>query len=86
MGNLFACMQRAEEGSPPVEITVRANCCNSRTVKVQLDDLSHLPQVLELVRSLSKSRKGSPDSSIAESAAIAESIREPYPVKALTAV
>jgi len=79
-------MQRAEEGSPPIEITVRANCCNSKTVKVQLDDLSHLPQVLQLIRSLSKSKNSSRSSLATESQAIANALPDPSSVKELTLV
>ena len=84
MGNLFACMKAPTEGVPPVEITVKANCCNSKTVKVSLEDLSHLPQVLELVRSLSKN--SSSRSSLTESATIAKCLPDPSTVKEPTMV
>lgn len=74
MGNLFACMRPVEDGTvPPVEITIRATCCNSKKVKISLDDPSHVEEILRLARALSKKSK-SKDSS--ESSSTSESVRD----------
>jgi len=86
MGALFSCMKNPKDGIPQVEITVRANCCNRKTIKIQLDDLSNLPQVLQLVRSLSKRGRDSATSSLAGGNTDLDSLKEPYSVNQVTPI